>query len=509
LEVARVAARPVKPERLGAVGRDAYPEAAYTYSSGVAKFGSINPLAEIPFVVEAWAEVDPRETCFSVCVNRTPIAGDIKTRRDKRNINVFGCGLGYTIAKAPKDSHFRITNNIITPYMPITSDGKEPDLRPFLREITIVTEKVVRKAHCPQPNSKLSQKDVVYKYIDAIIDLVSGNRKHRFGQRQVLYVARKIVMKEIGETLRTGNFNGIIIDYENEHGEIPLMFREPRGSVYHPHTHETITLDTLMVEKYERPVYLYNKLVYIEKEGFREALKDGKWPQRHDCALMSSKGFTTRAARDFVDKLAEHDEPVIIFCVQDADAYGTMIYQTFQEATRARGARKIRIINLGLEPWEAISMGIETEPLSLEGKDDKKYKPVADYVLNRRDHAPGRISCEEWLQINRIELNAMTTPQFISWLDEKMAPYKKLIPPPDVIETELNNYVENNVRDILRERILREAGFEAQVTAALAGISKPEPTTLSDEIEQLFKREPERQWRDHIEVVAAECARTV
>jgi hypothetical protein len=28
---------------------------------------------------------------------------------------------------------------------------------------------------------------------------------------------------------------------------------------------------------------------------------------------------------------------------------------------------------------------------------------------------------EEWLQTHRVELNAMTTPQFIEWLDRKMA----------------------------------------------------------------------------------------
>jgi hypothetical protein len=31
---------------------------------------------------------------------------------------------------------------------------------------------------------------------------------------------------------------------------------------------------------------------------------------------------------------------------------------------------------------------------------------------------------EEWLQTHRIELNAMTTPQLIEWLDEKLAPYE-------------------------------------------------------------------------------------
>ena len=38
-----------------------------------------------------------------------------------------------------------------------------------------------------------------------------------------------------------------------------------------------------------------------------------------------------------------------------------MIYQTLQEETKARGARKIKIVNLGLEPWEAIAMGLEVE----------------------------------------------------------------------------------------------------------------------------------------------------
>jgi hypothetical protein len=123
---------------------------------------------------------------------------------------------------------------------------------------------------------------------------------------------------------------------------------------------------------------------------------------------MSSKGFTTRAARDLVDKLAEHDEPITIFCVHDADAAGSMIHQTFQEETKARGARKVTIVNLGLEPWEGIAMGLEVENVDAR----ERRKPVADYVRRRSDQ-----NWEEWLQSHRIEINAMTTPQFIQWLD--------------------------------------------------------------------------------------------
>ena len=60
-------------------------------------------------------------------------------------------------------------------------------------------------------------------------------------------------MAETGKELKIGNFTGIITDYENENGEIALMYREPRGSITHPHRDETITLGTLMVEEYERP----------------------------------------------------------------------------------------------------------------------------------------------------------------------------------------------------------------------------------------------------------------
>ena len=350
LKAARDNARPVKPERLGAVEPDAYPHDSYAMSSGIAEFGSIAPLAEIPFVVEMWAgESRHPRTKLMVCINRTPITAEIEAARDKRDIDAFGCGLAHTIAQALVGSQFNIVMNLITPYVPITSDGKEPNLLPFLDVIRNTAGKVVRKARRPTSGDRTSQKDIVLENLDQAIADVSGDGQFRFGERQVLYVIRKIVRDEIGDTLTTANFKNIITDYENECGEIPGMYREPRGSIYHPHREETITLGTLMVEKYERPAWTYNKAVYIEKEGFTEALKAARWAERHDCMLMSSKGFTTRAARDLVDALAEHDEPVTIFCVHDADAWGTMIYQTFQEATKARGARKIRIVNLGLE----------------------------------------------------------------------------------------------------------------------------------------------------------------
>jgi hypothetical protein len=496
LTVARKNTRQVQPRRLGSIGPEANPSAAYACSFGTVQLGSAEPFAEIPFVIEAWGRrIEHDKTVLIVSVNRTPVSGSIHAARDGRDIDLFGCGLHHTIARAPKDEQFAIILNVTVPYMPITSDGKAPDLEPFVDGIAEVAEKAVRKAHRPNSSGvKSSQKEVVLDNLDAAIASVSGDGTYRFNERQVFYVLREVIMKATGQELKINNFKTIITDYEAENGEIPLMYREPRGSIYHPHRGETVVLGTLAVESYERPAWTFNKIVYFEKEGWSEALKDDRWPECHDCVLLSSKGFSTRAARDLVDKLAEHDEPVAIFCVHDADAAGTMIYQTFQEATKAREARKIKIVNLGLEPWEAVAMGLSVENVEA----GERRKPVADYVREREDGE----YWEEWLQSHRIELNAMSTPRFIEWLDEKMANYEKLIPPEDVLSDELDQCIEENVRSKIMDRILRETGFEDQVAIAISNIDKPDAADLTKGIKTLFEREEDREWRDHIKHVA-------
>jgi hypothetical protein len=102
----------------------------------------------------------------------------------------------------------------------------------------------------------------------------------------------------------------------------------------------------------------------------------------------------------------------------------------------------------------------------------------------------------------------MTTPQFIEWLDGKMAGYDKLIPPADVLEAELSRSVEDKIRAAVIERILCEANVDGQVAAAVAEIESPDSTALAAGIKQLFDATPDAQWRDHIESVANELTAT-
>ena len=149
LLAARANARQVSPKRLGAVGADIFSDARYAIAYGVAKFGAVGPQAEIPFAVEVWAATMD-DTSLTMCVNRTSVTGDIHASRDRRDIDLFGCGLHHTVAKAPEAVHFNICINITTPYMPITSDGKEPNLLPFFHTIATACKKAVSKAHPPR-----------------------------------------------------------------------------------------------------------------------------------------------------------------------------------------------------------------------------------------------------------------------------------------------------------------------------------------------------------------------
>src|SRR5205807_10656533 len=56
---------------------------------------------------------------------------------------IFGCNLGYRFAVG-REPVF-LTINVQTPYMPITTNGKEPDLEEFVNEITPAVEAAAKK----------------------------------------------------------------------------------------------------------------------------------------------------------------------------------------------------------------------------------------------------------------------------------------------------------------------------------------------------------------------------
>lgn len=507
LSRARESSKPVAPKRLGCVGWDVsgYPAdhvkvlGNLTLDKGHGSHGGI-----VPCVVEGWAAVAD-EASVGISVNRTPITADVRAFHNAKDksIAIYGSGLSLTFPVGRKPVRLRL--NLDSPCVPITSDGKAPDLGVFFSLIDEVVRRVVNRAKLRERYSKplaavpTTQKGVILGCLDAAIAKAGDDGRLRYSLRQLFYAVRPHVIEAFGKQPSYEYFCQVVTDHENKAGrDLPGIYRDSRGTLYHPHSGEVIPLGTLNVERYERPAWSFNKILYSEKEGFFEVLRDVRWPERHDCALMTSKGFASRAARDVLDLLGETGEPLTFYCIHDADASGTMIYQALQEATRARAGRSVRIVNLGLEPAEALEMGLQVEDATPA---DGKAAPVADYVPKEWG---------AWLQTKRVELNAMTTAQFLAWLDRKFADLAgKVVPPAPVLADRLGSDVRDELGRRIASDLLAEGDHSGRVERAFAALQpaiEVRSGTIAEDVRAGLDVEPARSWAAPVRRVAAEIA---
>jgi hypothetical protein len=500
----RAAHGPIAPEVLGGWGKKIMPAMSYHKEAGTLALRPTRGAheARLPFVVEALAKTtDSPDDAFAMFyANGTPVTGHTEMQQDKADVLVFGCGFS-TRFKGVCRKPIQLFVNVTIPYMPITTDGKEPDLKSFQTEIGACMRKAIGKAKRRTSSGDYipSQRRIIEGCLDDAVAKASGGGEYRYSLRQLFYAVRPHVMEACEKEPDYNYFASVVTEIESSYGDLRGLYRDPRGVLYHPHLGQTIPLGTLAIEKYDRPEWTFNKILYSEKEGFFSILQSVNWPERHDCALLTSKGFASRAARDVLDLIGETGEEILFFCIHDADASGTMIYQTLQEATRARRRRKVRIVNLGLDPWEATEAGLQVESFARK----KARLPVAAYVHERDDD----MKWDDWLQANRVELNAMTTPEFLQWLDRKIKPYDngKVIPPEDVLEKTLRQEASRAIRERVIARILSMANAEQAVATEVASNeSKIREATagMTELVRKELAGRPESQWLDPVQKAA-------
>jgi hypothetical protein len=513
LFAAQAATKPPKPRALRALGRDAVIAGGYAITEGAFAEGEHEPRAQIPFLIECWAdgffpeEQANRLNC-TLFMNRTRavVWPTGNAWHGVLELGIHGTALRVPVPPGP---HYRLTINITAPMFRLTSDGKAPDCHVFRaalieaiqkaaneagREIATMmsaeqkriaarreqqqreeaeyqrlADRAARQERLARIEAEKAARKAAPTIRDVALELLPGAIReaeadgYLFNNRHIIYRIREEVRQRTGEELRQNYFDKLITELEAKHGDLsPLLIREARGSFSIPHSHGSRPLGTLSVRAFHRPGWVFNKVLLIEKDDLRLMLEQAEWDRRHDAVLVSAKGFTTRAARDLIDKIAGTTEPVKVFSVHDADAAGTLIQHTVQHATLARAARKIEIIDLGLQPWEGVALGlaIEKVPVNLTKKSQPIRRPVGAYVRARTDRAPNGETWEEWLQHSRVELNAFTSAELITWLDRKMAEVGagKLIPPDDILRNEFGEQVHGRAQEAVKEAIERRLG---------------------------------------------------
>jgi DNA topoisomerase VI subunit B len=506
LAAMQAAARPVKPDALGPISetnvRLSFERCGADLSTF--RYKILKGVTDgVPWIVEAAFAYRPEQPQLLLSgVNWSPsLYSDPFALSAKLSSNWCGYGepivvLAHLVSPRPEfldrgksrlarnSPGFEVIGTAVQNVIGAWSKQRQAEIRDRRREM----HRLERMQRLQAPDTSL--KELVLKHLSQTIAQVSHQGRLSFTQRDLFYALRPLVQQEHDKPIKYSYFKALLTDIEAEQGEITGLLREPRGSLYHPHLGETIPLSTESVAAYRRPFWTFNKIAYIEKAGTQKNLIETGWPEEFDCAIANTGGYTTRAVKDLLDLLATSSEPVTVFCIHDADAAGTMIYHTLQNVTKARGARKVQIVNLGLEPWEGVELGLEVE--EVEGTD--RNRPVAPYVA---EHGAEWV---DWLQSYRIELNAMPPADRIAWITRKIEqhPPRKVIPPSSHTLGQLRELAQDFVRSELTDELTRRAAIEKRVAAAMDSIewSWPTPEAVTAEIEQGLEAAPQRQWSE-------------
>ena len=142
---------------------------------------------------------------------------------------------------------------------------------------------------------------------------------------------------------------------------------------------------------------------------------------------------------------------------------------------------------------------------------------VANYirerdVQNRLNGNPNNEpNWENWLQDNRVELNAMTSPQRVAWVERKFAEYNvsKVVPSEDITRAELVGYINATIASQVEEEALRskQRWMEKEIAKRIAKIEIP--TDIAARITNYLDSHRSERWRDAIADLSFRVRRTI
>jgi hypothetical protein len=145
LKDAQYLTREVKPKSLGPIGRHAFADDegddeydGYACKEGVFRYGAHPPYARIPYLVECWASVENRygrECNFDLMVNRTATTASFYAHRSLRGKTLAISGAEIRLDIEIPTGDCEILVHICSPFVPVHSIGKNPDLSVFRNEI--------------------------------------------------------------------------------------------------------------------------------------------------------------------------------------------------------------------------------------------------------------------------------------------------------------------------------------------------------------------------------------
>jgi len=209
--------------------------------------------------------------------------------------------------------------------------------------------------------------------------------------------------------------------------------------------------------------------------------KQVKLGKRYDLAIMSSKGMASTAARDLVDDICSGDVPLLV--LHDFDAAGIIINDTLENDTRRHShSGTPNVIDLGLQYGDI--GGLAAEP---------NNSNISDERLIEAGLSGAAI---DFLRGQRVELNAMTSPQLVEFVERKLKLHgiKKVIPDDDKLAEAYETFVKGD--RLQKEFEELQEKFEDDDEDPIEA-----PKNLTAKVKKLLKEQPDITWDRAIELL--------
>lgn len=351
-----------------------------------------------------------------------------------------------------------------------------------------------------------SIRDVAFEVMEAAYMKASGNGHYPANARQIYYAARPWILERTGnDKLNSPYFTQTLLkDYLDDYSPAWDVVWDARGHFTEPHTGDVIGLGGLEVRDYiasftngeidetpatrsmsmirtSGPHLRYGSVLFIEKEGFGPLLEAAHISEKYDMAITSTKGMPVAALSDLISNLKRHG--IKIYAVHDFDKSGFSILSTLKKGARgSKGSGDI--VDLGFRLQDIV--GLEREEVRYDSD------PRSNLTSNGATQEEIKILCQGRWNGERVELNAMTSDQFIEWLERKLTEHgvKKVIPNQEILESAYRRAV------FLKK--LEEWVYTFRTAERKRAKKIEAPNSLSARIEEAFAKRTSTSWDEVI-----------
>lgn len=467
---------PVKPDMLGAIGEQSLSSCLESHCGADLSFFRFKKVKDttgdgLPFVVEAAFAVkrdQSEDRTTALGVNWSPIVdaavGHLAAMLGRQRVDTFDPVVAAVHVACPSlEFTDRGKRSLALP------DEIEKALWSCVEFVAREWEKAKNRAdrnrrvrerdleQMRRQDKPMSIKDAALQVMERAYVHASGDGSYPAHARQVMYAARPLVLElTAGKCWTKAAYftQELLPEFMEEFPKLTESWDvtyDARGHLMEPHTDHQIGIGTLEVRQYIEswrsavseniegaefdhtvktmgPHNRFKFALFVEKEGFYDLFRQARIAERFDIVSMSTKGMSVTAMRRLVDELS--GAGVTVLLLHDFDKSGFSIASTIQtDSRRYTFKNKPKVIDLGLRLADVQEMRLQSEPVS--------YSSNVDPRENLRENGATKKECDFLVQNHyggwtgkRVELNAMTSPQLIEFLEKKLiaAGVKKVVP---------------------------------------------------------------------------------